>query len=224
MSIKVHIIARLGSKRLKHKNIRLLDGKPMMCYAIEAAKNAKSIDEVYLNSDSDQLGAIARAQGIQYYKRKPELAHDNIVLDQLTYDFIQHVDADIVGMINPVCPLTSAQHIEEGLHKFLKEDLDSLLTVREEYLHAFMDGRPLNIDLKSPIPMTQDLSPIQLISWNFCFWKATIFKQHYEKHGHGVFSGKLGFYSMSKTKTIKVSEEADFQLAEALLKQVNHTL
>ena len=223
MSIKIHIIARLGSKRLKRKNLRLLDGKPMMCYAIEAAKRAESIDEVYLNSDSELLGNIALEQGIQYYKRKPELAKDNIVLDQLTYDFIQHVNADIVGMVNPVCPLTTAQHIEEGLQVFLKNDLDTLLTVREEYLHAFMDGRPLNIKLNTPIPMTQNLSPIQLITWNFCFWKATVFKQHFEKHGHGVFSGKLGFYTMDKTKSIKVSEEADFQLAEALLKQVNHT-
>ena len=120
-------------------------------------------------------------------------------------------------MINPVCPLTTSQDIEKGIQLFHDKNLDTLLTVREEYLHAFMNDQPLNLDPEKQIPMTQHLSPIQLISWNFCFWKTHIFKRHYETKGSGVFSGQIGFYNIEKTRSVKVSEESDFRLAEALL-------
>ncbi len=82
MSIKVHIIARLESKRVQRKNLRMMNGKPMIFYAIEAAKQAKLIDEVYINTESDILGQMAINQGIKYFKRDPDLAADDVVLDE----------------------------------------------------------------------------------------------------------------------------------------------
>ncbi len=121
-------------------------------------------------------------------------------------------------MVNPVCPLTTGDDIDNGLRYFLANDFDTLLTVREEYLHAFMGGKPLNIDISQKIPMTQDLMPIQIVSWNFCFWKTEIFRKNMIEKGYGVFSGKIGLYPLDKLKAVKVSEESDFRMAEALLK------
>ena len=218
MSIKVHLIARLESKRVRRKNLRLLNGKPLISYAIEAAKNATLIDDIYINTESDFLGKFAMDAGIKYFKRDDWLAGDEIVLDQTTYAFINHVDTDIVGMVNPVCPLTTGEDIDAGIRLFLENDYDTLLTVREEALHAFVNSKPVNIDTTKKIPMTQALDPIQIVTWNFCFWKTTVFKEHYERKGFGVFSGKIGFYPINKFRAIKISEETDFQMAEALLK------
>jgi N-acylneuraminate cytidylyltransferase/CMP-N,N'-diacetyllegionaminic acid synthase len=122
-------------------------------------------------------------------------------------------------MINPVCPLTTGADIDAGLAHFVAGGFDTLLTVREEQLHAFMGGRALNVDPTKKIPMTQDLEPIQLVTWNFCFWKRAAFLESYEKNGFGVFTGKIGFHALDKRTAIKISDESDFRIAEALLAQ-----
>lgn len=218
MNVKVHIIARLESKRVWRKNLRLLNGKPMILYAFEAAKQSKLIDEIYINTESDILGKLALDNGIKYFKRDLALAADDVVLDQTTWAFINHVDCDIVGMVNPVCPLTTGDDIDNGLRYFLKNDFDTLLTVREEHLHAFVNDRPVNIDISKKIPMTQRLNPVQIVTWNFCFWKTEVFRKNFEERGFGVFSGKIGFHGIDKLRAVKISEESDFRLTEAIIK------
>ena len=66
MKIIGEIPARIGSKRIKKKNLRYLNGKPMICYAIDAAKNSKLLDEVYVNSDSEVLGRLAKDNSINF--------------------------------------------------------------------------------------------------------------------------------------------------------------
>lgn len=218
--VKVHLIARLESQRVRRKNVRDLRGKPLLAYAIEAAKAARGIDEIFLNTESDVLAEIARAHGIGVFRREAWLAADDVVLDQTTYAFASaHPDADVIGMVNPVCPLTTGADIDAGLAHFVAGDYDTLLTVREEQLHAFMGGKPLNVDPTRKIPMTQDLAPIQLVTWNFCFWKRAAFVASYEAHGFGVFTGRIGFFALDKRTAVKISDESDFRIAEALLAQ-----
>lgn len=217
MSVKVHLIARLESKRVRRKNLRLLCGQPLLAYAIEAAKSARGIDEIYLNTESELLADLAREHGIGVFRREAWLAADDIVLDQTTYAFAKAHQADVIGMVNPACPLTTGEDIERGLAHFLAQDLDTLLTVREEQLHAFVGGRPINFDTSARIPMTQDLPPVQIVTWNFCFWKRDSFLENYEANGYGVFTGRIGLYALDKLTAVKISDESDFQLAEAIL-------
>lgn len=218
-SVKVHIIARLESKRVARKNLRLVRGRPLLSYAIEAAKAARGLDGIYLNTESELLAGLAQSHGIEVFRREAWLAADDVVLDQTTYAFARAHEADVIGMVNPVCPLTTGDDIDRGLAHFFEHDLDTLLTIREEQLHAFVEDRPINIDLSRPIPMTQDLSPIQLVTWNFCFWRRSTFLQSFEANGHGVFSGRIGLFPLDKRTAVKVSDESDFRIAEALLAQ-----
>ena len=67
--IVAHIPARAGSKRVKAKNLRFIDGKPLLSYSIECAIAADMFDEVYVNSDSDDMLALAESLGAKGYKR-----------------------------------------------------------------------------------------------------------------------------------------------------------
>ena len=68
------IPARMGSTRIPKKNIRLLNGVPMISYIIRAAKAANCFDEIYVNSESDLLGKIAVEEGVKFYKRPVRLS------------------------------------------------------------------------------------------------------------------------------------------------------
>lgn len=217
MKVLGFIIARMGSKRVPLKNLRILNGKPMMQYAVEAARDAKCYDNVYLNTESEKLGQFGIDHGIQFHHRDPAYSEDHVILDDITTEFLQHHECDVVSMINTVCPLTTSEDIDKGFDYFIKNDLDTLLTIREEHLHSFLDGNGVNIDPSKKIPMTQDLKPVQIVTWNYTFWKTESFLKSMKENQFGVFSGKLGLYPIGKEKAVKVSEESDFKITEALL-------
>jgi len=215
------IPARYGSKRVKQKNLRLINGKPLIWYAIEAAKKAKTLTEVYVNTESDIIGAVAIDNGVKFYKRDPTLATDTATSDQFNYDFIKGTNADVLVLINPVSPLIEAADIDNVVNFFLKNKYDTVITIREEKLQSFCNNKPINFDLNMMLPRTQDINPIQICIWSVCVWKAKSFLDSYEKKGYAVFSGKLGFYPLDLLKSVKISTEKDFLLAEALLRYRN---
>jgi len=211
------IPARLGSKRIEQKNLRLLSGKPLITYAIDAAKQATTLSEIYVNSESDIIGKIALDNGVKFYKRDSLLSTDTATSDQFNYDFIKGTNADVLVMINPVSPLIEAEDIDNVVNFFLRNDYDTVITTREEKLQAFCNNKPINFNPHAMLPRTQDIPPIQICAWSICVWRAKTFIQSYEKKGYAVFSGKIGFYPLSLLKSVKVSTEEDFLLAEALL-------
>ena len=61
------IPARLGSQRVKKKNLRLIDGLPLIQYIINAAKGSSLLNEIYINSESTQFLDIAKESGVKFY-------------------------------------------------------------------------------------------------------------------------------------------------------------
>ena len=217
LKISGEIPARYGSKRIKQKNLRLINGKPLICYAIDAAKKAKTLHEVYVNTESDVIGKIALENGVKFYKRDSSLSTDTATSDQFNYDFIKGTGADVLVMINPVSPLIEGADIDDVVNYFLQNNYDTVITIREERLQAFCNNKPINFDIDSMLARTQDITPIQICAWSICVWRVKTFVQSYEKKGYAVFSGKIGLYPLSLLKSVKISTEEDFLLAEALL-------
>lgn len=217
MKFVAEIPARFGSKRVPKKNLRLINGKPMLAYAIEACKNSRYLDEVYVNTENDEIGKAGTTYGARYYKRSEELAGDTIVSDQFNYDFLKNTDCDAVVMVNPVSPLVISEDIDGAIEKFQQENLDTLISTRAEKLQTFYKGKALNFDIHKLLPMTQNLDPVELCVWTVCIWRKKTFLEHFEKYGHAVFSGKIGFYRIDPIRSIKISEEHEFRLAEMLI-------
>lgn len=221
MKIVGEIPARLGSKRIVRKNLRLLNGKPLITYAINATKQAKTLSEIYVNTESDIIGDIAKVHGVRFYKRRPELAKDRIVSDQFNYDFLKNIETDILVMVNPVSPLVTGKDIDAVVNYFLEKEFDTVISVKEERLQAFCKGKAINFNPDAPLPMTQNIPPIQICSWAICVWRAETFIESFESKGYAVFSGKVGFYPLDPLTAIKISAEEDFKIAEICLSQRN---
>lgn len=218
MKYVAEIPVRLGSKRVPKKNLRLINGKPMVAYAIEAAKAAKAIDKVYVNSEADVMRKLCADYGVEFYLRKPELAEDHVVQDQFNYDFLCNIDTENLVLVNPVSPLILPEDIDNAIKYFEDNNLDTLISVKEEKLQSFFGGRPLNFNTDALLPMTQTLTPVQLCAWTVCIWNAKKFKEYYEKNNYAVFVGKYGLYPFDPLRSIKISTEEDFRLAELYLK------
>ncbi|MFH1727686.1 MAG: acylneuraminate cytidylyltransferase family protein [Pseudomonadota bacterium] len=216
MKYVIEIPARLGSKRVEKKNVRLLRGKPMIWYTIDAAKNS-IVDEIYVNSESEEIGKIALDNSIKFYKRKAEFAQDESTSDEFNYDFIKNIKPENLVMVNPVSPLINGTDINNVIKFYEEGNYDTVITVREDRLQAFCDEKPINFNPDDKLPMTQNISPIMLCAWSVCVWRSSTFIKSFEEKGHAVFSGKIGFYAMDPYKCVKISTEEDFQMTEAMM-------
>ncbi|MBP6343350.1 MAG: acylneuraminate cytidylyltransferase family protein [Candidatus Omnitrophica bacterium] len=211
------IPARKGSERLKAKNLALLNGRPLVSYAIEAAKKSGVFDRIVVNSEDDIFYDIAKEYGAEFYKRPEEFANSTAKSDTVVQDFILQNPCDIVVWVNPISPLQTGEEIKAVIDHFIKEGLDTLITVRNEQVHALLDGNPLNFRHKEVFAQTQDLKPVGLFVYSIMMWRSETFSAHFKENGHAVLCGKVGYYPVGKLSAIIIKHEEDLRMVEYIL-------
>lgn len=213
------IPARLGSQRVPKKNLRLLNGKPLLSYAIEAAKNAGVFDEIYVNSEADILGEIAQEYGVQFYKRPPEFASNTANNDDFAYDFIKHVHGDTLIQVLPTSPLLSPEEIEGFVTEMTEKKYDTMVSVINRQIACVYDGKPVNFELLEPHISSQLMKPVQSYATVLMGWTYSSFIHNMEKYGfayHGADS-KIGYYVLKGLTEIDIDHEEEFELAEVAI-------
>ena len=216
-NILAMIPARRGSTRLKAKNLALLNGRPMITYAIEASKSAGVFTKIVVNSEDEIFSDIAKEYGVSFYKRPEELATSSAKSDHVVEDFILKNPCDYVVWVNSISPLQTGEEIRSVVEYFIKENLDSLVTVRNEQVHALLGGEPLNFNPQEVFAQTQDLKPIGLFVYSIMMWRTQKFLECMKAKGHAILCGKVGYFPVSKLSSIIIKREEDFLIAEYLL-------
>ena len=104
MKIVAMIPARLGSKRVIKKNLRLLNGKPLISYITESAINSNAFDEIYINSESEIFKVIADQHGVLFYKRDDRYASELANNEDFLTDFLENIKCDYLVQLLPTSP------------------------------------------------------------------------------------------------------------------------
>jgi CMP-N,N'-diacetyllegionaminic acid synthase len=218
--IVLHIPAREGSKRVRKKNLREMNGKPMISYAVEALLRANISENCYVNTDSKEIIDYINANypSMKIYIRDKELCSDNAQSDHFNADIINKLQPDTLIMINPVCPLIESEDIVNALNAYKESDCDTMISSCSTRMQTFCDGEPVNIDVKNALAPSQDNPLITTLNWAITIWNAKSFTNRMDKDGYAVWGNKISFYDIDEIKSIKVSEEKDFIIAEKLLK------
>ncbi|MDA8135389.1 MAG: hypothetical protein M0T82_12270 [Desulfobacteraceae bacterium] len=214
------IPARIGSTRLPMKNLALINNEPLISYAIKAAKASRVFDRVIVNADDKIFGDIAGRYGVEFYHRPVELGSSSTKSDDVVYDFIKKNPGDIVCWVNPTSPLQTGEEIKNVVTHFQKENLDSLITVMNQQVHANFNGKPLNYKINELFAQTQDLMPVELFVYSVMMWRTSLFTRIYDRQGHAFFIGKAGFYPVSRLSSIIIKRKEDLKLAEFILKSL----
>ena len=215
------IPARMGSSRLKMKNLALLQGKPLISYAIQAAKEAHIFSHIVVNSEADLFNKIAKRYGVEFYKRTPELATSETKSDYVVYDFIKNNPCEVIVWVNPTSPLQTGGEIRKVVRYFFNEKLDSLITVKDEQAHCVFREKPINFEFNNIFSQTQDLVPVSPFVYSLMMWRTDIFKKVFEEKGHAFFCGKVGYYSVNRFSSIIIKREEDLMLVENILQMRN---
>ena len=181
--LTVCIPARAGSKRVKAKNLRSLCGKPLISYAISISKTCFESNNIYVNSDSTDILALAAKEGVNTYHRSAELASDSATGDQFAYDFMKKILPDTLVMISPVCPLITKNEVQRALHAYTESEADTLITCESTQMQTFCKDEPVNIDLSGQLAPTQNNSVVSILNWAITIWDVDKFVSNYEKNG-----------------------------------------
>ncbi|MBU1216494.1 cupin domain-containing protein [bacterium] len=213
------IPARLGSKRVPKKNLRLMDGKPLISYVIESVKATNLFDAIYLNSEADVFENIAKEHGIEFYRRDAVFASDTSTNDEFGLDFLQNVSTDILIQILPTSPFLTPEEIIAFTQKMLKEELDTLISVEHKQIASVYENKPINFDKFKVNPPSQTMEPLKVYATALMGWKSEVFQENMKKYGsayHGG-DGQTDFFELRGLSTIDIDREEDFILAESLM-------
>ena len=215
------IPARMGSKRIPRKNIRLLGGKPLVQYVVDAAKDSGVFDEIWVNSESDVLEEIATKAGVKFYRRSPELCTDTVGSDVFVHDFVKNNPCDTIVQILPTSPFITAEQIAEFVTN--SDSYDTYISVKKVQIESVFNGTPINFKTDKPTPPSQDLTPVMAYACSLMAWNTDTYVKNMRELGnayHG-YNTNVGYYQIDGFASLDIDEEADFQMAEAILRKIS---
>ena len=213
------IPARLGSRRLKMKNLALINGKPMIYYAIRAAKESGVFDKIVLNSDSELFAKIAERYDVGFYQRHKKLGSSQTKSDAVVADFIcAHPEAELLAWVNTTSPFQTSDELSSTISCFIDNQLDSLITVEDKQVHCTYNGKPVNFRPDESFAQTQNLAAVQPFVYSVMMWRSKQFLKEFNEKGFALFCGKFGTFTVGKMTAIIIKTQEDLLIANELMK------
>lgn len=134
MNILAVIPARGGSKGIPRKNVRLMNGKPLISYSIENAKSCDLITDIVITTDDEEIMGVARLNNINCVERSAELAGDKVTLDPVVYDAVIKMEQlnnkvyDSVITLQATSPLLKGETLSKAIESFLNSGKDTYIS------------------------------------------------------------------------------------------------
>ena len=219
-NINAFIGCRLGSTRVKFKNLSLIANKPLFTYLTDSALASSNIDKLFLNTDSQYIVDVAKEiynNKLNYYIRPAHLGSSKAKLDDFVYDFMINFPSEITIFFNPCCLFLKTETINKAISYFIEKNLDSLCASRVAQTLCFKNNKPINFSFDIAQPRTQDLEPIHCQTCAFFIWRNKSFIDAYRKNSAGNFCGKFESFGLSTLEAIDIDLEDDFFIAESIL-------
>ena len=211
--------ARLNSKRVPRKNIRLINGKPLIGYVLETLEDCNQFDAIFVNSEAEIFGDIAKQYGVNFYKRPSVLSSDTATNDQFMLDFMNNVDGDVVIQVLPTSPLVTPTEIKNFVAEMESGVHDTLISVEHKQIACLFEDKEINFDKLVPNPPSQTMTPIKAYATVLMGWRYDKFKENMRRFGsayHGGL-GSTGYFELRGLSTLDIDREEDFRLVERII-------
>lgn len=217
MKILGVIPARGGSKGIPQKNIKLLNGRPLISYTIEAALNSY-LGKVIVSTDCMKIAEISEEWGADVIFRDQSLALDDTPTLAVLQNLISTIGAeyDAVMTLQPTSPLRNFDHINQALDLFIKDDsADSLVSV-VRVPHNFLPEKIMHLDglyLKG----NNQPKRRQLYENMYARNGAAIYITRIALLNEAIFGGNIIPYYMNKLESFDIDDAEDWEIIEKFL-------
>ena len=216
------IPARGGSKRLPKKNIKIINGRPLIEWTINAAIRSNMFDEVHVNTDCEKIAEIAISAGATVpFIRKKDLATDqsstrDVILDHFKYIKLSHkITPKTLCLLQPTSPLRDHDDIIASYEILEHKNANSIVSVCElehqmEICNSLDSNKSMNkfID-QSDLNRPQENKKKYRINGAIYILDSTL-----KGDLNNLYNIKTFPYIMPNEKSIDIDTEFDFSLAE----------
>ncbi len=208
MKVVAILPAKGTSSRIESKNLKLLNGKPLFVHTLEKLLKIKNIDEVYVDSESDEILNITKKYGGKTIKRDVSLANNQTDGNRLFMNGVENVDADIYVQILGTSPFIEEETIEKGIEKLKNsKDNDSAVLVNKEKFYTWNEKGPI-YDINN-VPNSVDLEESIIETMGLYIIK----KEAANKLRRRIGDNPL-LLEAKKIETVDIDYPEDFEMAE----------
>jgi len=221
MKTLIVIPARGGSKRIPRKNVRIMCGKPLICYSIENAKALKQFMDVdvAVSTDDEELGGIVEKRGVEVIARPAELATDKVTLDPVIYHALLYMEEkknchyDTVITMQATSPTLKADTVRAAVEFFESSEWDTVLSAmnKPHLSWGVKDGKVVkNYEKRLN---SQELPPNYLETGGFLITRRECVTEN------GRIGEKVNIFEISEDEAIDIDTYSDWVLCENILKR-----
>lgn len=221
MKINFIIPARGGSKGLPGKNIKPLNGKPLIAYSIDHAKKCKFDHEIFVSTDCDEIARVSMEYGAKVIRRPSEISGDtatseSALLHALNELEAQGKNADLIVFLQCTSPIREDNDINAAIDLLITENSDSLLSASPNHRFIWKKTEAgfnaINYDYKNR-KRRQDLEPEYVENGSIYIFKPWVLKNLNNRLG-----GKISLYCMKEEAAFEIDSSFDFFVIENLIK------
>lgn len=220
------ITARGGSKGIPNKNIRLVAGKPLISYSVEAAKSSQMLSDFILSTDSEEIANCASEYGLNTIDLRPSIYAtdtarniDVVIYEIKKYEQNHNITVDIVVLLQPTAPMRTSKDIDKALQIFHENEGQSLISVYKAnfahpqimYYLSNQRAKPVLSDVKE-INRRQEFRDVYVR--NGALYIAT--RNQLVLRENLIGENSL-IYEMPRSRSINIDEPYDLELAEWMM-------
>ncbi|MGL5955647.1 MAG: HAD-IIIA family hydrolase [Brevinema sp.] len=205
---------RGGSQSIPLKNIKLLNGRPLCYYVIDAADQCLEIDTIVISTDSDEIRAIVQSHPstkILVIDRSSEVSSAEASTESTMIEFTDHYTCETIILIQATSPLLKSDHLAKGLSIYYAGADSVLSIVRRHNFVWSKNGTPLNYDPQIR-PRRQDWDGILVENGAFYITSYEGFKQ-----SRCRLNGRIAVSEMPPETFVEIDEENDWVYVESIL-------
>ena len=208
---------RKGSQRVKNKNFKPFAGKNLLLHKIETLKQITQIDEIIINTDSDQAIEIAKKCNVKFQKREEYFASSECTNSEFWRHIAENTNAKYIMFTNCTSPMIKKETFIKIIEKFrkIKNEYDSINTATELKEYLYKDNKPINFDPSNALN-SQDLPDI--LKLNFA---VSIISKDLMFEQKSTLGKKPFLFKVDEFEGIDINTHMEFMFAEYLFTNSN---
>ena len=216
MKTACFIPIKANSERVKGKNLRVLNDKPLYMYICEHVKEAEVFDDVYIDTNSSEIAEYAKSMGFKVIERLPELALNTANgNDLLMHHYELYPDYDYYFQLFATAPYLQANTIRAAWEKLTSStEYDSCFTATENHSFYWLAGNPMNYR-PGILPRSQDMLPVIEETTGLYGISKESLKKYRCRIGRKPY-----IHIVSKFEAVDINTEEDWKVAEYIGKMI----
>ncbi len=204
------IPVKLNNQRVPGKNLKAFeDGTPLITFIQTAMLGCKLLDDIYIYCSNEKITDYV-LPGIKFLKRPEYLDSDQCNCNDIIYEFMKEIDADIYDVSHVTGPFTRSESIDACIRKVRSGEYDSAFLAKRMQEFLWCDGSALNFDIQN-FPRTQDLAPIYSETPGAYVFTKKTFETYRRRVGINPY-----IHVVSEIESRDIDYPEDFEIANAI--------